>query len=135
MLFHRHRVIRAALDGGVVADDDAFLARDAADAGDDAGGRRRIDTLGVLVHGIGRHLGKLEEGRAGIEQHLHAVARQQFSARQVLGGSRFAATRRDLFHFVAQIVDDGLHGRGIGLEIFTARIEFAFDLRHCGSFL
>jgi hypothetical protein len=36
---------------------------------------------------------------------------------------------------VAQIVDDGLHGGGVGLEILAAGIEFAFDLRHCFSFM
>ena len=38
MLLHRHRIIGAALDGGVVGDDHAFAARDPADPGDDAGG-------------------------------------------------------------------------------------------------
>ncbi len=34
MFFHRHRIIGAALDGGIVGDNDAFAARDPADAGD-----------------------------------------------------------------------------------------------------
>src|SRR5437660_646613 len=38
MLLHRHRVVGAALDGGIVGDDDAFAAADAADAGDQARG-------------------------------------------------------------------------------------------------
>ena len=38
MLLHRHRIIGAALDRGIVADDDAFAPGDAADAGDDARG-------------------------------------------------------------------------------------------------
>ena len=43
VLLHRQRVVGAALDGRVVADDHAFAAGHAADAGDDAGGgdRRR----------------------------------------------------------------------------------------------
>ncbi len=38
MLLHGHRVVGAALDGGIVGDDDAFAAADAADAGDQARG-------------------------------------------------------------------------------------------------
>ena len=43
MLLHRHRIIGAALDRRIVADDHAFAALDAPDAGDDAGAvdRRR----------------------------------------------------------------------------------------------
>jgi hypothetical protein len=48
VLFDRHRVVSAAFDGGIVADDHAFAAGDATDAGDDAGGVNR-----VLVHAIG----------------------------------------------------------------------------------
>ena len=39
VLLDRHRVVRAALDGGVVGDDHALAAGHPADAGDDAGGR------------------------------------------------------------------------------------------------
>ena len=41
VLLHRDRIIGAALDGGVVGDDDAVAPAHAADAGDDAGARRR----------------------------------------------------------------------------------------------
>ena len=63
VFLHRHRIIGAALDRGVVADHHAFDAGDAPDAGDDAGGR----DVGV-VHAVGRHLRQLEERRAGIQQ-------------------------------------------------------------------
>ena len=39
VLLDGHRVVRAALDGGVVGDDHALAAADPADAGDDPGGR------------------------------------------------------------------------------------------------
>ena len=38
MLLHRHRIVGAALDGGIIGDDHAFAAADAADPGDQAGG-------------------------------------------------------------------------------------------------
>ena len=75
VLLHRHRIVGAALDRGVVADDDAFASRDAADAGDDAG---RGDV--VVVHPVGRELRQLEERRARVEQRAHALARQELAA-------------------------------------------------------
>ena len=88
MLLHRHRIIGAALDGGVVADDDAFAAGDAADAGDDAGA---VD--GVVVHAVGGERRQFEERRAGIEQRHHPLARQKLAARDMplagMGGAAF----------------------------------------------
>ena len=55
MLFDRHREIGAALDRGVVGDDDAFLPDDPADAGDDAGGRDLF-----LIDAVGGELGQFE---------------------------------------------------------------------------
>ena len=88
VLLDGDRVVRAALHRRVVADDHAFAAGDAADAGDDAGARRF-----VAVHAEGRERRQLEERRARIEQHFHAIAGQQFAARHVLGARRLAATR------------------------------------------
>src|SRR5262249_59176365 len=48
VLLHRHRVVGAALDGGVVAHDHAFAAGNASDAGDETGAVNRI-----VVHAIG----------------------------------------------------------------------------------
>jgi hypothetical protein len=126
VLLDRHRVIGAALDGGIVTDDHAFLAGHAADAGDDAG-----RWGGIVIHVVGRELGEFEEGRARVEQHLHAVARQQLAAREVLGAGRLAAALGDGRHLVPQVVDDQLHGRGVGLEVVAARVEFALDVGHC----
>ena len=78
MLLHRHREVGAALDGGVVGDDHAFAALDAADAGDQAGAVDRI-----LVHAVGGERRQLEERRAGIDEPQHALARQQLAARGV----------------------------------------------------
>ena len=75
VLLHRHRVVGAALDRRVVADDHALAPRHAADAGDDA---RRGDR--VVVHPVRGELRQLEERRAGIEQRAHPLARQQLAA-------------------------------------------------------
>jgi hypothetical protein len=71
MLLHRHRVVGAALDGGVVADDHHLAPGDAADAGDHAGAMHIL-----VVHVIGGERADLEEGRAGVEQAQDAFPRQ-----------------------------------------------------------
>ncbi len=79
MLLHRHRVIGAALDGGVVGDDDAFAPRDPADPADHRGGVHV-----AAVHAPGGELADLEERRARIEQLVHPLARQHLAAGGVL---------------------------------------------------
>jgi hypothetical protein len=56
VLLHGHRVVRAALDGRVVGDDDAGRRLDRADAGDDPGARGV-----VLVEAVGGQWAELEE--------------------------------------------------------------------------
>ncbi len=56
MLLHRHRIVRAALDGRVVGDDHAVLPFDDADAGDDAGAGRI-----VVVHAVRGERGEFEK--------------------------------------------------------------------------
>ena len=89
MLLHRDREIRAALHRGVVGDDDAFAAGDAADAGDDAG-RRHL----VVVHAVGGKLRQFQERRAGIDQSGDPIARQQLAACEVPLARRLAAALR-----------------------------------------
>ena len=78
VLLHGQREIGAALDRRVVGDDHAFAARDAADAGDDPR-RRHV----AAIHPIGGKRRQFEEGRAGIEQRPHPLARQQLAAREM----------------------------------------------------
>jgi hypothetical protein len=78
VLLHRHREIGAALHGGVVGDDHHLAARDPADAGDHAGAGRL-----AVIEVAGGQLADLQERRAGIQQALDALARQQLAARRV----------------------------------------------------
>ena len=78
VLLHRHREIGAALHRRVVGDDHHLAAAHPADAGDDPGARRL-----AVVEPPGRQLAELQERRAGIEQALHPIARQQFPTRDM----------------------------------------------------
>ena len=84
----------------------------------------------VAVHAEGRERRQLEERRAGIEQHLHAIARQQFAARHVLGARRLAAAQRDLGLAGAQFRHQGAQRRLIGGEFGAFPIDFGFEQRH-----
>ncbi|MNQ61240.1 hypothetical protein D3C85_755520 [compost metagenome] len=125
MLLDRHRVVRAALDGGVVADDDAFGARHAADAGDDA----RAGRIAV-VHIVCRHGRQFQERGARIDQVFNAVARQQLAARHMLGARGFTAAQRCLRQLLIQIIQLRLHGTRIVGEILRPRIDAGFDDGH-----
>ena len=127
MLFHRHREIGAAFYRGVVHHDHAFLAEDAADAGDDAGAGRL-----VVVHVEGGELRQFEKRRARIEQGAHALARQQLAAGDMLGARSLAAACRDLVDLGAQIIDQGRHRPGIDPEFGGARVEVGLQCVHGG---
>ena len=88
VLLHRQRIVGAAFDRGIVADDHAFAPGNAADAGDDAGGANS-----VLVHAVGGERRQFEKRRTRIDQRHHALARQKFSARKVT----LARARRPAF--------------------------------------
>ena len=113
MLLYRHRIIGAAFDGGIVADDDAFAPRDAADAGDEAGA---MD--GVVVHVASGKRRQFQKWRTGIDQRHDALARQQLAARQVA----LARPRRAAFGGLGaahvELRDERAHGRRIGAELF-----------------
>ena len=113
VLLHRHRKVGAAFDGGVVGDDHHLAARHPADAGHDAGARRL-----VVVHvGRRRAAEQLEEGRAGIEQAVDALAHRAACPGPrcrsiVFRAAAFARARSAL----AQLGDQLLHSVAIGLE-------------------
>ncbi len=70
---------------------DALAAGDPADPGDDPGAGGL-----VVVEAVGGERRELEERRAGVEQAVDALARQQLAAADVALGGAFAATRRTL---------------------------------------
>ena len=78
VLLHRHRIVGAALHGGVVRHHHDLLPRDPADAGDHPG-RRRV----AAVEPVRRRRADLEERAPGVEQPRHPVPRQHLAARRV----------------------------------------------------
>ena len=125
VLFDRHRVIGAALDGGVVGDDDAFGARDQTDAGHDAGPRRFIAVLAKAGE-----LGKLQKSGARIDQQVDAFARQQLAAGNVLVAGGVTTSQGCRGDPVTQVGHQHLHAVGIGKKIRRARRKFRFEDRH-----
>ena len=111
MLLHRQRIVGAALDGGVIGDDDAFPPRDAADAGDDA---RRMHV--AAIEAVGGQRRQFEECGAGIDQEVDAVARQHLAARGVPLARGLAAAAGDLLELVAQFADKAAHDVGVAGE-------------------
>ena len=133
VLAHGDRVIGAALDRRVVADDDAFEAGHAADARDEAAAGNP-----VVVQVVAGQLADLEERRARVEQPVDAVAHQQLVAAFVLraGGSRtacahlggeiaqFAASARLTASLAANSaavpIDAGLRARSFSVSLGAA---------------
>ena len=112
MLLHRHRIIGAALDGGVVGDHDAFAARYPPDPGDDAG-RMHV----AAIEAVGRQRRQFEKRRAGIDQQIDALARQHFSARSVPRPRCLAAAAGDLIELFAEFGDQRPHRLGVAGKI------------------
>ncbi len=83
---HRLGEEGAALHRRIVGDDHAGRVVDHADAGDDAGGRHL-----AAVEAMGGERRELEEGAAGIEQQVDAVAHQDLAAGVVAIDLRLAA--------------------------------------------
>ena len=129
VLLDGQRVVGAAFDRGVVADDHAINAADAANADDQAGAGRV-----ALVHAERGQWRDFEERRAGVEQHLHAVAWQQLAARRVPGAGHFAPASGGLGELHMQVIDQRAHGAGIGLEVGGTGVEFGFERGHVGVF-
>ena len=97
VLLDRHRVVRAALDRGVVGHDHAEPARDPPDAGDPPGGRGAS-----AVHPVGRQRGQLQEGRAGVEQGVDPVAGEELAAGHVPGPGPLTAAETGRGQLLAQ---------------------------------
>ncbi len=125
MLLDGDGEVGAALDRGVVGDNQALAPGDTADAGDQAGGGS-----GAVVHVPGSQLRQLQKWCAGVEQLFDAFARQQLAAVPVALTGLVAATLAHPVDLVAQIVDEVVHLLDIFAEDFGIRIDSAFQLRH-----
>ncbi len=119
MLLDRQRIVGAALDRGIVGDDEDLAARDAADAGDEPGGRRL-----VVVDIPRRKRRELEKRRVGIEQLLDAFAHRQLALRamplEVLAARRPGARRA---RRSPQLADEPLHPRAVRAEGLGGRVD------------
>ena len=129
MLLHRHRVIGAALDGGVVGDDDAFAARDAPDAGDDAGG---MDV--AAIEAVGGQRRQFEKRGAGIDQQVDALARQHLAARGMPLARHLAAAAGHDLELVAKLGDEAAHHVGVAGKLGGCGIDGGMK-RHGRRFL
>ncbi len=125
MLFHRERVVGAALHGGVIHHQHAQAPRDPADAGDEASGGHRfvID----LPAGQGR---ELEKGGARVQQLVDALPGQQLATGLVAGVVGRAPALGYLLQAGIQIVDQCLHGGPIGLIVGARGVETGVDPAH-----
>ena len=125
VLLDRHRVVGAALDGGVVGDHHALAAVDPADAGHDARARHGVEVVVVApVHPVRRQRAQLEERAARVEQPVDPVADQQLAAAGVLGPGGLAAALAHDGQPLAQVVDELAH-RGCGawgVEVIAAGV-------------
>ena len=118
MLLDGHRVVGAALHRRIVADDHALPARNAANAGDQP---RAGDFAVVQV--VRRKLADFEKGRAGIEQPLHPLARQQLAARRMPLARLLIPAKRGFGNLGPECVLQRAVMRGVGARLFIVGVE------------
>src|SRR5512138_441980 len=82
------------------------------------------------VHAPGRELPDLEKRRAGIEQAPYPLARQELAALEVPFARVGVSTQRNQRDLLLQVLDQGNHALGVGLEFGRSRIDLAFQDRH-----
>ena len=112
MLLHRHRIVGATLDGGVVGNDHAFAPRDPSHARDDA---RRMHVSAVEV--VSRQRRQFEKGRAGIDQEIDAFARQHLAPSGMPEARGLTATAGHLIEFFVEVGDQLLHRLGVASKV------------------
>ena len=125
MLLHRHRIVGTALDGGIVGDDNAFAAADAADAGDQARGMNV-----AAVHAVRGQRRQFEKRRPRIKQQIDALARKQFSARHMPRSRLFAAALHRGVELGAQVRNQAFHRLGVVAEFARFGVERGLDVGH-----
>ena len=125
VLLDRHRVVAAALDGGVVGEDHALDSRHPADTGNQT---RSGDVL--FVYPMGRQRADFEEGRARIQQRIDPLPWQQFAPRQVACLSLLAAAPPDMLQQLAQLGGQLLHMAAVGSKLGGGRVDSGLPRRH-----
>lgn len=115
----------AALDAGIVGVDQHFPAADHPQAGDDVGARH----FAVVVLAGGQRR-ELEEGGAGVEQQIEALAHQQLALiAHALDLVRRPPVAGDL-HAFAVLRDDGGHRLVIAAVRRGRCVDAGFDAFH-----
>ena len=125
MLLHRHRVVGAAFDSGVVGDDDRLAPVDDTDAGGDAG-RRRF----VVVKAVGGKRRQLEKGSVRIDQCVDALARQELTALVVAAALILRPTVLRRLQPIAQLSGETLVMLAVFLELRVIVAELRFNAAH-----
>ncbi len=127
VLLDGHRVVGAALDRGVVGDDDARRALDPADAGDDARARCVVVVQPVAASGLSSR--KARPGRAGGRcARGPAACRARDGARWTARRRPRRARRRPLAR--PQVIHQRGHRIVIGLDLRCGGIEPAAQDGH-----
>jgi len=124
MLLHRHGIVGAALDRGIVGDDDAFAPRYPPHPGNDAG-RMHV----AAIEAVGGQRRQFQKRGSGIDQQVDPLARQHLAARLVARPRHLAAAARDQIELVAQFGDERAHGFRVAREIRRGRIDAGME-RH-----
>ena len=125
MFFHRHRIIGAALDGRVIADDHDFAPGDTADAGNHA------RTMHIaFIHAVRRQGPDFHEGRPRVQQTLDTLAWQQLAARQMFLARAFRSAPCSLCGLGMELAQKRIHGGMIGVEALGSRIDRGNKLGH-----
>ena len=128
VLLDGEREVRAALDRGVVRDDHAAAALDHPDPRHDAG-RRRL----AVVDLPGGESVQLEEGRAGVDEQVDALAGRELAARPMALRRALAAARGDERGALPQLREQPLHVGGPRREGVRGAIDPARQHRHEGE--
>ena len=89
--------------------DHTLAAMDPTDAGDNARARRL-----VVVHACRRQCAELKKRRAGVEQSIDTLAREEFAPLLVLGHRLFAASEKCLLHAGSVVRHHGVHYLTVG---------------------
>ena len=114
MFFHGHGEIAAALHRGIITDDDTFLSRHPANAGDHPGGGHIL-----AIHVICGELGKFQKGRSLVQQPVNPLAGQKLAAVQMTLAIFLTAAA----FYEGQLVPEVRHNMGHSLlisQIFQA---------------